>query len=207
MVCRYCPSSYYCVAGTLAKCGTATTAAYSFGGASVCSSCPHGWFCADGHAFPCPEGTQEVNGECVRCAVGSRCGGGFLYEVCPPGRYISAFTYGPTDVCLPCPPGTYTAASGSTSCVPCDVGTTATVGKSSCAPCPPGRYGVSGVMETGAASGLCASCPPGSFSASGGVCALCPAGTYSDTLGAAQCTACPYGSSSGSGAAALAACV
>lgn len=118
-------------------------------------------------------------------------------KMCPPGMYVAG------SVCVPCPPGRFSAEGGSyacsvcpkgfyaakdaTKCVQCEAGSFAGVGASECTTCPPGTYAHAGASE-------CQPCLPGYFASGGATeCTMCPQGTYQPVAKRSSCMPCPEG--------------
>lgn len=154
--------------------------------------------------------------------------------VCPPSHCVQAITGGcqaykpygywtsyPNEPCpgTPCSAGRYTntqVASSIYDCLPCDVGTYATLGwpLNACGICAPGSYSgrISGsctLCPVGTWSNLiqqsnttvCFGCPLGTFSVTPGLndsslCTSCSAGTFGDATGLTMCLNCPIGKTS-----------
>ena len=104
-------------------------------------------------------------------------------------------TYFPTDdsFCSACPPGTYSAQSGSLNCSPCEPGTFAPrMNSSNCTTCP---EGFSSFRSSDKLSD-CNFCDAGFTSSSVSNCTMCEAGKYKNVSGNFDCTLCPVGSTS-----------
>ena len=132
-----------------------------------CAPCPGGTYnpssggqnqsaCVPG---PCVPPTLAPNAEtgathCAPCPIGSASTDGRVCKPCAAGSYGVG--------CLLCPPGAFTASTGSAECTACAAGYWASsLGATACAPCPPGTAGVG--------------------------CAPCPAGTFVSDAGAVEC--------------------
>ena len=116
------------------------------------------------------------NSQCTNCPVGMSSTVGASSQslcqtvTCTPGQYLSGI------VCVNCPAGTYSNATGANS-------------SNTCVPCPAGAF--SGV--TGASSAnTCVQCPAGAYSAVTGAstCVLCPAGSSSSVVGSTSISNC-----------------
>jgi len=90
--------------------------------------------------------------------------------------------------CQPCNAGSYANSSYSSTCLLCPAGTFAASNSSFCQNCGLGSYSNEG-------SPICASCSPGTFSNGTGfaTCDLCPEGTYQSIDGSTRCESCPPG--------------
>ena len=118
---------------------------------------------------------------CAQCPVGktsqvadSAC------QACPAGKYEIN-----KQVCLPCPPGAFSAVAGSAGCSKCEAGRFAVAGAVTCEQCPNGTISAVG-------SSACRGCPAGKFSQAGLICERCPFGTVSD-IDAWFCQPCDAG--------------
>jgi hypothetical protein len=92
--------------------------------------------------------------------------------------------------CEPCPIGSFSSETGSTSCTLCLAGTFANAtGMTACSPCEAGTYAASWGQSA------CPPCAPGSYSTSPGrsACSPCPPDHYSDAPSATACVKCPAG--------------
>eukprot|EP00929_Paragymnodinium_shiwhaense_P099659 TRINITY_DN6143_c0_g1_i3.p1 TRINITY_DN6143_c0_g1~~TRINITY_DN6143_c0_g1_i3.p1 ORF type:complete len:1107 (-),score=203.67 TRINITY_DN6143_c0_g1_i3:225-3545(-) len=121
--------------------------------------------------YPCPEGEEDVMGQCVPCAVGSYRDSNLLQ-------------------CKPCPSGTFTAVTGTSRCSLCEQGTFGeTVGLSACENCSIGHAAVEQGMSA------CPACRPGHFMDFVGAaeCERCPEGHYANGTGSTSCLVCPDG--------------
>ena len=104
-------------------------------------------------------------------------------------------TYFPTDdsFCSACPPGTYSAQSGSLNCSPCEPGTFAPrMNSSNCTTCP---EGFSSFRSSDKLSD-CNFCDAGFTSSNVSNCTMCEAGKFKNVSGNLDCTLCPVGSTS-----------
>ncbi|KAH9128731.1 hypothetical protein AeMF1_001134 [Aphanomyces euteiches] len=111
--------------------------------------------------------------------------------------------------CLPCAPGTFSAANAST-CSQCPIGTFSQGSSSACSNCSAGTYAPFTSMSaclacplgmySNISAGQCTGCPAGTYSnqfqAAFANCKPCPAGTYAESLGQSNCAICPDGTSS-----------
>ncbi|KAG2793176.1 hypothetical protein PC116_g27715, partial [Phytophthora cactorum] len=115
-----------------------------------------------------------------------------------------------TDLCVPCPEGTYSNSSTSQKCHACPPGSTpGTTSNGRAHSC---RFCLPGTFANESASRSCTLCPPGTFAASVGAtscdpcnpgefvagqgstsCTACAVGTFSSSKGATICTSCPAG--------------
>lgn len=80
-------------------------------------------------------------------------------QMCGPGTYSQ-----PSGSCLPCPPGTASAASGASdpsTCIPCPTGAYAAAGSSVCTDCMPNTFSV---VPLAPDISVCQACPPQSSS-------------------------------------------
>lgn len=100
------------------------------------------------------EAVSSTSSVCLRCLT---CGPGF-FKVCTTT----------STACVPCPPGTASAAGG---CRTCSAGTYSSPDRSTCAVCPLGTFSAQGVTR----------------------CANCSAGTYPSPLLLSTCIPCPNG--------------
>ena len=194
-----CPRGYYCdsathqesdmnvcTAGHLCPEGTSTVPGGS-------EECPAGYYCLQGTLvpFPCPPGTyRDTTGAAVETDCGKTPAGSFIDSFavttagsgnCLAGHYCPEGSYEP----IPCPPGTYRAATGATAesdCIACEGGTyCAYEGTSSTTACPAGNYCPKGSTAP-------TPCPIRTFDSSGGLtaeseCTQCTEGSYCDEPG------------------------
>eukprot|EP00435_Cladocopium_sp_Y103_P064154 s151_g25.t2 len=166
--------------------------------------------CMEGH---CPEGTEEIDGNCSSCAGGSTSDVGGFCKECGAGQ----FSPPGSNNCSSCPQGRVSKTSGSSTCEPCPAGTyesdrqfchACTQGKISregsaaCSPCDAGRFAKEALMcepcpdgtISEAGSSECHSCPAGKSSQGGSNnCSTCPAGEISQVAGSSACQTCPAG--------------
>jgi len=125
--------------------------------------------------------------------------GGALCLPCDEGSFQPVT--GTNAPCLFCPSGTFSNATGSSSCIPCSNNTMApTPGASACVPCPSGFLpSVNGtacdVCQVGHGGPDCDPCEPGTFKnvTSMDLCTPCAPGTASGAPGAVECTSCTMG--------------
>ena len=97
-------------------------------------------------------------------------GRGAMACLCRAGAFLSG------GACVPCPPGTYSAGRGLTSCTLCSPGSYANADGAGCTACQAGTF-------LNSSSQLCQPCSPGSFSPAAGAvaCTVNPAGFASST--------------------------
>ena len=126
---------------------------------------------------------------CGPCPMSYFCQSGFPV-ICPAGAFCPLSSVDPT----PCPPGTWSSATGASSnstCSLCSSGTlSAAVGavsSATCLPCPAGSFCPLGSFNA-------TQCSKGFFSAAGASsCTPCPAGTFTFSTGSSLCQPCPGG--------------
>lgn len=185
---------------------------YTLGiGASACIPCPINMWSnnASGGCRACPREATSPGGTGVRGCLCSEGNLLLIFRNTPYCVLCDKGTYGPTgsNLCLPCPPGTfgnltgmhicfqcqsgYVARGGSTTCSLCGPGTIPAPDQSGCSPCPVGKYceGNSSMadcplgtfMITGNISSLreCQPCPADFFCETPTTSTRCPTGTYS----------------------------
>jgi hypothetical protein len=181
--CELCPAGFY---GPDAnnKCSECPAGYYSRSGARVCELCPAGSYSeepASGSCTKCPKGTYVPLGENENC---DSCDD----ETCQSCGATSS------DVCVPCPAGTYGNQKGATSCRKCAAGRySETVGATSittCILCPKGTYS----EEEGAVnSDTCLDCPFGKYAENPGsdICLDCERQYITEDR--SQCLDCPPG--------------
>ena len=165
--------------GHYSDCGPCQDGYYNTGNSFSCSLCPAGQVAALNHIT------------CVNCPAGS-----YTTTAYNTGTFANPNWYYSNQAarCTPCPLGTASSVSGSSSiadCVTCPPGTFSTGNAAVCAVCPAGTY------FPGAGAVFCLPCPPGTFSSatnmiSAATCIPCPAGTFSPSA-AAACSPCPPG--------------
>ncbi|CAN0055859.1 unnamed protein product [Laminaria digitata] len=110
------------------------------GGSTECLPCPVGWLCSEGLGVPCGYGTslstlttnvQEeegstsstsgvYGGSCASCPAGYACPGAGLIEECSVGMFSPGG--GPSNMCMPCPPGSFANETGAEACDDCAAG-------------------------------------------------------------------------------------
>ena len=110
------------------------------GGSTECLPCPVGWLCSEGLGVPCGYGTslstattnvQEEEGStsstsgvyggaCASCPEGTACPGAGLVGECSRGMFSPGG--GPSNMCMPCPPGSFANSSGASACDDCPAG-------------------------------------------------------------------------------------
>lgn len=120
--------------------------------------------CADGEAL-------NSDGDCVKCPKGS-------------------FHDREMGYCSSCPMGTYQDQDGAVSCKPCPEGSVTVASKSTSvedcqAPCPPGTFSRNGL-------GTCRACPPGTYQDQYQQvqCKICPEGSSNDAYGSVRIADC-----------------
>lgn len=166
----------------------------------VCTVCDAGKYAPRGQmasCLCCPAGTyQDLTGAnaCKKAAKATFITGTCAVNntaSCKPGTFgeVAGMANEQT-ACKKCKPGTYSNATGSTSCEVCKTGfyqdKSAQTG---CTQCP------AGTINTATGSSTCAICAPGSFSARGAsTCSKCPVGTFQDKAKQSGCKPCPAGS-------------
>ena len=212
VVCTPCEPGYYslsngtgclpCDAGsflnaTTGVCDTCFQGSFSARGSLTCSPCQANTYAAaDGKScLSCPDGSTSFPGSpaldaCI-CAAGSvpqHAAGGstFVCQPCAAGTIHDVVA----NECVPCPPNSYNAVRGSTTCTPVDAGFVVILNGTAQMPCPAGSF--LNVSE-------CAMCQPGTFSATPGatLCPPCPPATISASFAATSCDACPASSTDG----------
>lgn len=173
-------------------------------GATTCENCPVGTYYYGVGAY--------LASSCIVCPAGyscrfqkdlpSQCSMGtfsnFSATVCTncPAGTFSNIIGKPTN-CNPCLPGTFSPASGFTTCQTCSEGYSSARGSKDCSICPAGTF------ASFSGSRNCTRCSVGSFSVNPGSpsCTVCPKGyeikANSNLLGSNSlinsCTACPVG--------------
>lgn len=215
-----------------------STVSYTNGLICVGQPCPH-WTvdtafyngkciaCPTSNPFAIPAAGAGVGSNlyCSGCAAGQQFNAQTFCEYCPNGKYAAtpglACTACPTGKysfdyyqrgitsCYACVPGTYTASTGSSSCIDCEtgkysgisqrttqcdicaIGTYASLtGRTACTVCP-----VYATSPSASTSIDACTCNTGSSGANGGTCTKCVAGTYKQVSGSAECTLCAIGTS------------
>ncbi|KAG2432705.1 hypothetical protein HYH02_006688 [Chlamydomonas schloesseri] len=179
--CKLCPAGKY--VNEAAQCVACPADTYSDApGSTSCTACPP--------RYAAPEGSSH-RGHC---------------RLCPPGRFYVADPDGqPEGLCVPCPPNTYSNASGlvADTCTPCPEGTTSGQGAVECTPCPAGSYVKQGVYLPGdpytVYQASCVGADVGFFTDQERSLEQlpCPLGSTTTDTGSTVCTACS-GDSSGS---------
>ena len=133
--------------------------------------------------------------------------GHFGCTKCGPGTYLPTAGATTLDNCLPCPPGTFQNASGSSLCFSCEPGFfNNKTGQTACdSKCPSGSYSptsatecikcMPGKFNQLSGQGSCVeTCPPGEFSNEGAIsCEKCPKGTHNPDHGRGSCLECTSG--------------
>eukprot|EP00960_Hanusia_phi_P066276 766358-Hanusia_phi.AAC.1 len=128
-----CPAGYYCdgVSRIPVQCHPHRTSEYGSKSSSDC-------YCREGYYGP--QGAGVDGGSCVavgsdRCPAGSSTLSGLLWEC----KCDAGFTGNDGEECIPCPPGSYKAARGNSSCLLCPAGKfsskIAADSESACLPC------------------------------------------------------------------------
>lgn len=188
-----------------------------------CTQCPDGYYAwtrtdhnASAGALPicvaCPNNTwsNALTGGCRQCPEQSSSNGGTGMGGCKCADGLELSTYSNIPYCIACAPGKF-SASGSNVCAPCPTGSYGTVSRgSACIPCrsehawfaPAGSTRCSicpiGTTASVGTRGNCTACPRGSVCQPESAQLLpCPVGTY-DAVGGlrqvSECLACPANS-------------
>ena len=176
----------------------------SYGGAeglraqAECTTCPAGAACPTGATLPieCNAGTVAAEGgaaRCAKCPAGSfqAAGGKTDCVSCTTGSFCPAGA----SASLPCPAGSYSAAtelSSASQCTACPAGSFCSTGAQEHTPCAPGTFSV----DEGAAS--CSPCARGSYQPSSNArsCLVCPVASFCPLPGSTVPTPCPGGTHS-----------
>lgn len=174
-----CPAGRFGNTTSLTICHTCVGGRYSSLGASVCEPCSIGRFspAESGECAACPSNsytTEPGQSSCSLCPRGTRRGSGT----------------DPSQLCVPCSPGTYSSDEGSDTCVECPPGSiTPTPGLSACVTCELGslapRHGMS----------VCDSCLIGKYSdnPTASACLNCQGGRHAPSSHLSSCIDCPPG--------------
>ena len=168
--------------------GNATTATTS---ASACSVCAVGFWGASAAAgcTPCPLGFSTAAPNSASASACSTCAAGYYFAAasltlcvpCPPGTFTAVANAQPA--CMACPAGSFWAAAGATACAICPAGSYSLAGATTCALCPAGTFGAAAGLGSPACSGACASCAVGSTSPSALSCMAADARATPASLG------------------------
>lgn len=200
--CTICPAGYFCEQGTVnpVQCGLGS---YSDSNAQFCSLCPSGSYCGSNTtsllAMLSGGGTwsnvADLSGSCFNgtfCPAGMIRAPDLARDACPTGYYCPARASVP----LPCPSGTFSAATGQDELSDCHVvpaGFYSISGASSfTGMCEPGHY-----CPAGSSGPKQVPCPPRFYrpeyaGASLDDCSLCVAGGYCPS-GSPEPIVCPIG--------------
>ncbi|CEM36103.1 unnamed protein product [Vitrella brassicaformis CCMP3155] len=145
--------------------------------ATDCLPCTPGFYCDS-------TGLAEPTGP---CNAGHFCGPNSTSateNTCPAGTFCAVQSY----EAVPCEPGTYQTASGSSTCDPCEAGSYCDRGADSLTPCPPGFYCPANTEYDNQYP-----CPVGTFNTSGSAessadCTDCDPGYYCEVPGKTDVT-------------------
>ena len=204
-----------CAGGLRSSTGADACSGCAFGLILVnnsCVPCPDGYYTRDtggGGCYACPNNmwSNQVSGGCRLCPYESVSVGGTGVDGCKCWVGLALTVYNNIPYCTKCLAGTF-ALDGSNVCSPCPPGTFgAGMAMGNCTACPSsdGRAWFSsggatacllcpGGLTASSDRGGCVSCPKGKVCTSNGTMLDCPAGTY-DNKGnlssVAQCRPCP----------------
>jgi len=132
----------------------------------------------------CPAGTSKSSG--TACAWGSTCS--YQCTACTAGTFSPASG---RSSCDSCPTGHYQHQSGQTGCIACSAGSySSAFGSTHCSVCNAGHY----AQSSGHSS--CNACPKGTFQDLQGQsgCKSCSLGSYASGFASTQCSICGIGS-------------
>ena len=192
--CKNCPANTGTVVGSrLGASSCVCAAGYELVSGS-CTACQVGWFknrLSNQRCHRCPP-LMSTSGTGSTSLSSCQCNPGYFYssstlfcQACGIATYKTSMGNG---ACTPCPPDTYTRATGSTSssqCVTCGANSALVVsgGSYSCV-CNVGYFPI---------GEICYPCPVGQFGTASRTCQDCQKNFYSSSAAQTACTECPSG--------------
>ena len=187
--CLTCPLGRFGNTSGLSACFDCVAGTYGTG-ATTCIACPLGKFSSSSSSTACTAcavcGAQYTYA--ATCLEGATADTTLCITRCDAGKYPNLPTA--TATCLSCAMGTYTNASGLSTCFACVAGTygNSGTGATACIACPVGQF-------ANIRSSACLTCPLGRFGNASGlsICLACVVGTYLNQINNTACTACAVG--------------
>jgi syndecan 4 len=150
--------------------------------------------------YACQAGKYSLQGNpCADCPAGTFSGltaspSGVNCQACPAGTYSVNPGASLISACQSCQAGTYASTAGASSasiCLDCPAGTSSTGANKACVPCDIGTYSSTGKS--------CDKCEAGTFASDVGAtkCKACPVNTFANSTGMASCFPCDICSTDG----------